>query len=335
MVDPTARVLTVLEILQARGRVTGPELARRLEVSTRTVQRYVARLQDLGIPVESKRGVGGMYMLRAGYRMPPLVFTDDEALALALGLRALRYLGLGAFAPAEQGAQAKLERVLPEPVRERVGEVLSTLELEPSPWAVSADMQKVVDLAACVRERRPARLRYRSYDGSETEREVEPYGVLHYAGRWYLVGHCRLRKAPRSFRLDRVVRVDAVEGSFEVPTEMDPRAYLYASLPFAPAPHVAEVRLALPVERVRSIIPPARAVLEQDGDGTLLRCGVDDLETFATLLLSMACPLEVREPDDLRAAFGRVARRAAEVAGNVAGEMDGEESGSTGAQTAG
>src|ERR1700760_1596034 len=120
MYDPIMRVLTVLEILQAREHVSGSELAERLEVSPRTVQRYIARLQDLCIPVESMRGVGGYYQLKPGFRLPPLMFTDEEAFALALGLKALRHLGLSAFAPAEEGAAAKLGRVLPDTLREGV-----------------------------------------------------------------------------------------------------------------------------------------------------------------------------------------------------------------------
>src|SRR5680860_105207 len=102
MYDPLMRVLTTLEILQARERVSGADLAKRMEVSLRTVQRYVARLQDLGIPVESSRGVGGAYRLRPGFRLPPLMFTDEEAFALALGLQALRQVGLASFAPASE-----------------------------------------------------------------------------------------------------------------------------------------------------------------------------------------------------------------------------------------
>src|SRR5579884_3346511 len=120
MYDPIMRVLTVLEIFQAREHVSGAELAKRLEVNPRTVQRYIARLQDLCIPVESTRGVGGSYRLKPGFRLPPMMFTDEEAFALTLGLRALRYLGLTAVAPATEGAAAKLGRVLPEALRDSV-----------------------------------------------------------------------------------------------------------------------------------------------------------------------------------------------------------------------
>src|SRR5580698_1446275 len=117
MYDPIMRVFTLLEILQARDRVTGAELAERLEVDLRTVQRYMVRLKDLGIPVASSPGVGGSYRLRAGFRLPPLLLTNEEAFALSLGLRALSQIGLAGFAPATESALAKLGRVLPERVR--------------------------------------------------------------------------------------------------------------------------------------------------------------------------------------------------------------------------
>ena len=117
MYSPTTRVLTVLELLQAHGRLSGAELARRLEVDGRTLRRYIAKLEDLGIPVVAERGRYGCYSLVAGFKLPPMMFTDDEALALALGLLAARGLGLAEAAPAVQSAQAKLERVMPAPLR--------------------------------------------------------------------------------------------------------------------------------------------------------------------------------------------------------------------------
>src|SRR3974377_709721 len=113
MYDPVMHALTVLEILQARDSVTGAELAERLEVDLRTVQRYIVRLKDLNIPIDSWRGVGGAYRLNPGFRLPPLLLTNEEAFALSLGLRALQQIGLSAFAPATEGTLAKLQRVLP------------------------------------------------------------------------------------------------------------------------------------------------------------------------------------------------------------------------------
>src|SRR5215831_2888488 len=189
MYDPIMRVLTVLEILQAREHVSGAELANRLEVNPRTVQRYVARLQDLCIPVESTRGVGGAYRLKAGFRLPPMMFTDEEAFALTLGLRALRHLGLAAFAPATEGAAAKLGRVLPDPVRDSAHTVEEVVALEPGPWVISASAESLIRVCTAVRTRCRVTFHYESHDRKLSRREVDPYGIVHMDGRWYLVGH--------------------------------------------------------------------------------------------------------------------------------------------------
>src|SRR3954470_11452882 len=177
MYDPIMRVLTVLEILQAREHVSGAELAERLEVDIRTVQRYVARLQDLSFPIESVRGVGGFYRLRPGFRLPPLMFTDEEAFALSLGLRALRQLGLSAFAPATEGASAKLGRVLPEALRESIQTVEDVVAIEPGPWVISTSADYLIRVASAIRGARRVRFKYRSHDGTASEREVEPYAI--------------------------------------------------------------------------------------------------------------------------------------------------------------
>lgn len=304
------RVLTVLEILQARERVTGPELARRLGVSRRTVQRYVARLQDLGIPVESSPGVGGAYRLRPGFRLPPLMFTDEEAFALALGLRALRHLGLEAFAPAAESASTKLSRVLPQAVRERIGDVGESVTLEAGRWTVATDPATVLAVAACVRARRTVGFRYRAHDGTLSDRSVEPYGLVHLDGRWYLVGHCQQRRALRTFRLDRVTDVVEGDATFLRPADFDARRFLVATLPFVMEPHTVEVWLALPVESVARRLEPWRVSLEPADGGTLLRCTREEPGPFAAMLLGLGCAVRVRRPEALRDAFAELARRA-------------------------
>src|SRR3569833_1923313 len=230
MYDPIMRVLTVLEILQARERVSGAELAERLEVNTRTVQRYIARLQDLCIPVESMRGVGGYYRLKPGFRLPPLMFTDEEALALTLGLRALRQLGLSAFTPATEGAAAKIERVLPADLRQSVQTVEEVVALEPGPWVISTSAESLLCVANASRLRRRVAFAYTAYNESVSERQVEPYGVIHLDGRWYVSGRCLLRQDLRTFRLDRISSLVLREEAFERPTDFDIRTYLHRSM---------------------------------------------------------------------------------------------------------
>ncbi len=318
MYDPIMRVLTVLEILQAREQVSGAELARRLEVNLRTVQRYIARLQDLCIPVEAMRGAGGHYRLRPGFRLPPLMFTDEEAFALTLGLRALRHLGLAAFAPATEGAAAKLGRVLPEPVRESVHTVDEVVALEPGPWTVSTSAELLIRVAGAIRGRRQVAFDYQSHAGAGSRRTVEPYGVVHMDGRWYVVGRCLLRQDLRTFRLDRVTELEECEEAFERPEGFDVRGYLKRAMPFVQSEYQVEVWLELPLEEVLKRIGPARVVARAEHGGSLLNCGRDSLQPLAAMLLSFGCRVVVRQPAELREEFAKMARLAMEAAEEMA-----------------
>lgn len=314
MYDPIMRVLTVLEILQARERVSGVELAERLEVSLRTVQRYITRLQDLCIPVESTRGVGGFYRLKPGFRLPPLMFTDEEAFALTLGLRALRHVGLSAFAPATEGAAAKLGRVLPEPLRDSVQTMEEVVALEPIPWVISTSAESLMCVAAAVRARRRLAFDYRSYDRTCTRRQLEPYGVAHLDGRWYLVGRCLLRQSLRTFRLDRVGHLESLDGIFERPADFDIKAYLGQTMPFIQSVFKIEVWLELSPEEARYQFAFHRVTVQEEDGGITLRCGRENLRTFAAMLLGLGCRIVVREPPELKETFDALAQRALQAA---------------------
>jgi predicted DNA-binding transcriptional regulator YafY len=314
MYNPTLRLLTLLELLESTERVSGTALASKLEVSLRSVQRYVAQLQDLGIPVESTRGVGGAYRLKPGFRLPPLMLTDDEALAVSLGLRTLESLGLSAFAPATASALSKLKRVLPKNLTEQVSIMQEAIELEPSSWLVATDTKLLRALAKAVQVRVAISFAYQAFDGTKTRREVEPYSVLYHDGRWYMVGHCRLRHAVRSFRLDRMLEVLTLGEHFHRPELFDARTYLRQSLPFAASTFKVEVWLDLPPEEARWRVMPHKVALEAEGDGTVLRCGTADLEWMAAVLLSLKCVMMIRQPTALFEAFELVARQACLIA---------------------
>jgi predicted DNA-binding transcriptional regulator YafY len=316
MYDPIMRVLTVLEILQARDHVTGAELAERLEVDLRTVQRYIVRLKDLNIPIDSSRGVGGAYRLRPGFRLPPLLLTNEEAFALSLGLRALHQIGLSAFAPATEGALAKLGRVLPDALRESIRTVEDVVAIEPGPWVVSTSVESLIRAASAIRTSRRIRFDYRAHSGADSRRQIEPYAVMHTDGRWYLIGHCLSRRAMRTFRLDRVSNLEVTAAKFRRPANFDARRYLKKSMPFIQSDYQIDVWIDMPIAEAEGIFAPWRVAAEQHEGGTRLRCGRDRLELFAAMLLGfgMGRRIVVHSPPELRKTFRQLASQAMQAA---------------------
>ncbi len=314
MYHPTTRLLAMLEMLQSRGRLSGAELAERLEVDRRSVRRYVETLQDLGIPIEGTRGQYGGYRLLPGYKLPPLLFTEAEAVALTLGLVGLRRWGLAMTSVTVEGALAKLERVLPNAARARVKAVQTHLALETATRDTPVESTTVILLSTAAAQGHSVLLRYQAQGGEETERVVDPYGVVNWTRSWYMVGFCHLRQAPRMFRLDRVKRLVEHEGRFDPPADFDYLGYVIEHVVAWGDAHAVEVWIGLELSEARRQVPPGYGLLEAEGDGVRLRSQTDNLSWFASFLLGLDCPLEVRKPDELKTALRRVARRHLRVA---------------------
>jgi predicted DNA-binding transcriptional regulator YafY len=271
--------------------------------------------------VESVRGAGGYYRLKPGFRLPPLMFTDEEAFALTLGLKALRHLGLAAFAPAGEGAAAKLGRVLPEPLRESVQTIEDVVALEPGPWVISTSAESLIRIASAIRMRRRVAFDYQSHAGETSHREIEPYGVVHMDGRWYMAGRCLLREDLRTFRLDRVSKLELRHEMFERPSRFDIKAHMQESMPFVQSAFRVEVWLDLPLQQAHAQFPLHRVMMQEENGGTALRCGRENLEAFAAMLLSVGCGVVVRKPQELKDAFALLAERAARVAGAIQNDV--------------
>ncbi|MEU8664565.1 helix-turn-helix transcriptional regulator, partial [Actinoplanes philippinensis] len=211
MTQPTARVLALLEILQNGGTHRVADLAGRLGVDERTVRRYAGHLIELEVPVESVRGRHGGYRVAPGFRMPPLMFTDDEALAVLLGLGST---------PGEAAATAaaKVRRVLPRTLAARLAALFAatdftaTVRPEPSP-----ETAVMLELAEATRQQRPAVIAYTDRAGRRSDRTLHPYGIVAHSGRWYVTGLDPAAGGLRTFRLDRISRVRVVDGAFTVP----------------------------------------------------------------------------------------------------------------------
>ncbi len=315
MYFPTTRVLTVLEMLQSHRQLSGPELAERLEVNIRTVRRYIMMLQDLGIPVETVRGRYGAYRLRPGFKLPPLMFTEDEALAVTLGLLAARRLGLAVAAPDVEGALAKVGRVLPAALRERVQAVQDILILDYPASEAPPASDVVVTLCTAAQLGRRAWLRYQAWGANVTERAVDVYGIVCRGGFWYAVGYCHLRQDVRVFRLDRVLKAEIHEETYSRPANFDCLDHVARAVALMPDQWLVEVLFETSLEEAKHEVPPALAILEETTNGVMFRCYAKNLEWVARVLAQLSFPFVVHQPMELRTALKQLARHITQMAG--------------------
>jgi predicted DNA-binding transcriptional regulator YafY len=327
MTRPAARVLTLLELLQSGGVRTVAELADRLGVDGRTVRRYVDHLLDLDVPVESVRGRYGGYRLAPGYRMPPLMLTDEEALAVLLGLVAGRRAGLmTATGTAGETAAAKIRRVLPQRLARSLEAVLGSLAFTAPPGEFPApDSAVLLCLADAVRHHRPVSIRYTAADGRRSERTLHPYGLVAHAGRWYVTGADPGIGEDRTFRLDRIADARTRPGSFEPPAGLDPAERVLAGLAAAPYRHQVTLRIQATEEQVRARLPASVATIEEappaadgaaDGDPEAegwLRVDLraERLDWVPAVLASIDRPFVIERPDELRGLVSALAERLA------------------------
>jgi predicted DNA-binding transcriptional regulator YafY len=299
MNHPTTRVLAVLELLQTHGRLSGADLAQRIEVDRRTVRRYIALLEEIGVPITTDRGPHGGYELVAGYKIPPMMFTNDEALALSLGLAAARGFGLADAAQAIAGAQAKLERVIPANMKRRIRSIDESVAFGQFRDTNPGDNSILTILSCSAHGKQGVRMHYRAASGDESVRDFDPYGLAFSGGRWYVAGFCHLRKGLRSFRLDRVKSVSPQPRQFERPARFDVAGHLALSIATLPRKFTIEVRLDTDLESAKRELFQAIGVFEVIGDTVLLRSQADDLKWFARELARLPWPFKILRPAEL------------------------------------
>ncbi|MGC9497785.1 helix-turn-helix transcriptional regulator [Streptomyces sp. WG7] len=312
MSRPTGRVLTLLELLQSGGTRTVAELADRLGVEGRTVRRYVDQLIDLDVPVESVRGRYGGYRLAPGYRLPPLMLSDDEALAVLLGLVAGRRAGLTtAQHTASETASAKIRRVLPKHIARRLDTLLESLAFTERPGeSATPDAGVLLTVADAVRHRRPVSIRYTDRDGRRSERTLHAYGIVAHAGRWYVTGADARIGEDRTFRLDRIADARTLPGSFEAPAGPAPAQRVVSAFATAEYRHEVTLRIHGTVEQIRARLPAGVASLEEHepvagGDRAAERwlrveLRAERLDWLPPVLASLDRPFVVERPDELR-----------------------------------
>jgi len=319
MYSPTTRLLAVLALLQTHQQMSGAEIARRLEVDVRTVRRYITSLQDMGVPVEGERGPHGAYYLGRGSKMPPLMFTNEEAVALVLGLRVIREFQFPVNTIAIEGAVAKTERVLPEPLLQQVRALQSSITLNVSNYGGSSppplhDNNTLIVLSTAAQERHRVEFVYRSWRDEVTERRFDPYGVVYNEGYWYTAGHCHLRQDLRTFRLDRIQSIAKHDETFDDPGSVDLLGYVLSAFANVPGVYQVEVLLKTTMDTAQSLIPDYLGTLETCDEGIIMRRAANNLEWVAMLLLSFDFPVEVKQPDELRSILRRIADTANRIA---------------------
>lgn len=308
--DTAARLLRLLSLLHSRPHWDGAELAARLEVTPRTVRRDVTRLRSLGYPIDAEAGIGGGYRLGPGGRLPPLLLEDSEAVAIAVGLRVATTTTVSGIEEAAISALAKLHQVLPTRLREQVDAIAAHTTQLPPGELPPVDSDVLVTLAAGCRHVEGLRFRYRSHNGSESERSVEPLQIVHTGRRWYLVARDRDRQAWRTFRVDRIAQPVLTGTRYRFDDPPDPVALVAEGTGVAPWDIVARIRVHAPAATVAKAIPPSQGVVEElDATTCELRIAANDLGPLAGQVTRIPWPFEILDPPELREAVHDLARR--------------------------
>lgn len=316
MLETSARLLRLLSLLQSPRDWTGAELAERLDVDVRTVRRDIDKLRTLGYPVDATPGVAG-YRLGAGAKLPPLLLDDDEAVAVALGLRTAAGGTISGIEDSSLRALAKLEQVLPARLRYRVS-MLQAATITVPAGGPTVDPDVLTAVAAAIRDNHRLRFDYRTHDGATSVRATEPHRLVHTGRRWYLVGWDVDRADWRTYRVDRLLPRVPTGPRFtprEAP-DADLTGYLSRGVTTAPYRYAARITLRVAAEVAAERIAPTVGVIEAvDAENCVLRTGSDSLDELAIYVASFGFPFRVHEPPELVAHLRELAARLGAAAG--------------------
>jgi predicted DNA-binding transcriptional regulator YafY len=311
MLGTSARLLRLLSLLQARADWSGAELADDLGVTTRTVRNDVQRLRDLGYPVHASPGVGGGYRLGAGAALPPLLLDDEEAVAVAVGLRTAAGGGVTDIQETSVRALAKLEQVLPSRLRHRVQALQAATVEVTAPGRPTVDAAVLAALASACRDHQRLRFDYRDHDGSVSVRSVEPHRLVHDRGRWYLVAWDSDRADWRTFRADRIQPRIPTGPRFapREPPGGDVVTYLQRGVGSATWRYRARVKVHAPATVVAGRLPPAVLVDAVDEQTCIIDAGSDTPQMLAVYLGMLDEDFEVDGPPELVEQLATLAAR--------------------------
>jgi predicted DNA-binding transcriptional regulator YafY len=301
MSTATTRLLSLILLLQSKPLWKAGELAVELNVSERTVHRYMVMLEEMGIPIYSERGPYGGFSLVRGYKLPPLIFSAEEATVLYMGAHLVQEVWGQTYEDAVTAVTAKLDNVLPDDLRDEVQRAQQSLVIggltarDYRPW-----QSAIHTLRQCIGERLCACLHYRAFGRDEiTERVVEPYALTLQWGLWYLVAFCHLRHEMRTFRVDRIQEVKSLTRRFTMPRDFSVREYVERTMSFAPNYTVVVEMDACVAPEIRERHGHWMEITDQDDGSITVRFGVANLDWATGWVLSYGAAAKTLEPPEL------------------------------------
>jgi len=311
MSNVATRLLSMILLLQSRPNRKARELAQELNVSERTVHRYIGMLEEMGIPVYSERGPYGGFSLVRGYKLPPLVFTAEEATVLYMGVNLVRDVWGQTYQQAITAVTAKLDNVLPDELKQQVSLAQQSLvvggltAMDYRPWEPTLHA-----LRQCIGDRRRVRLSYHSFARQDTCREVDPYALTFQWGLWYMVGFCHLRKGLRTFRVDRIQDIAPLDTRFVLPRDFSVRDYLARNMRFEPQYRICVRLTANVAAEVRERYGHWMETADHPDGSITARFGVGTLDWTVRWVLSQGAEAQVLEPPELIARVKKAAQGA-------------------------
>ncbi len=287
MTNVATRLLSMIFLFQSRRQWTVSELSDELDVSDRTVHRYIGMLEEMGIPLYSERGPYGGFSLLRTYKLPPLIFTPEEATVLYMGARLVQDIWGKPFQDAVTGVTAKLDNVLPDDIRHEVARNQRSLVVMTGTSRDYAPYHALMaQLRDCMAEGRRVTLRYQSFSRVATDRVVDPYALSLRWGNWYLIGYCHLRQELRTFRIDRILDCTALEGKFTLPKDFDAKAYLEETMRWDKRYEVVVRMEEAIAPRIREMAGDWMRVADNDDGSVTVRFDADNLNWAAGWVLS-------------------------------------------------
>jgi len=296
------RLITLIMTLQRKPEQKAADLAEKLGVSVRTLHRYFGMLDEMGIPIYAERGPYGGFSLVRGYKLPPLVFTPEEATAIYLGTSLVGEMWGKLYQESVQGALAKLENVLPDEQREEIAWARRSLVATGMHRADLSSLAPMLEkLRRAARDRHRVDMLYQSTNQAEaTQRQLDPYALVHRSGWWYLVGYCHLRQGVRTFRVDRIQSLELSSQAFQMPDDFDIHAYLESEFADQPTVH-AKLRFTAEGAHIAKSNLPGWETLTENPDGSVdVSLSAPDLPWLASIAMSFGILITVLEPPELR-----------------------------------